>query len=96
MLIIWAMGKLCQAQPEMKMYQTTQFFHFVSSQLCCVVIISHMNLLQSTRLIIVVLCIFQSRIDGVTRTDDDVKDQELQIKIQENERLQREVNNDKN
>ena len=54
-----------------------------------------MNWLQSTRLIIVVLCIFQSRIDGVTRTDDDVKDQELQIKIQENERLQREVNNDK-
>lgn len=52
-----------------------------------------MNWLQSTRLIIVVLCIFQSRIDGVTRTDDDdVKDQELQIKIQENERLQREVN----
>ena len=33
----------------------------------------------------------------MTRTDDDdVKDQELQIKIQENERLQREVNNDKN
>lgn len=56
-----------------------------------------MHSLQSTHLIIVVLCIFQSRIDGVTRTDDDdVKDQELQIKIQENERLQREVNNDKN
>ena len=53
-----------------------------------------MHWLQSTHLIIVVLCIFQSRIDGVTRTDDDdVKDQELQIKIQENERLQREVNN---
>lgn len=34
----------------------------------------------------------KSRIDGVTRTDDDdVKDQELQIKIQENERLQREL-----
>jgi len=34
----------------------------------------------------------QSRIDGMVRGDDnDVKDQELQIKIQENERLQREV-----
>lgn len=34
----------------------------------------------------------KSRIDGMTRTDDDdVKDQELQIKIQENERLQREL-----
>ncbi|KAK2560435.1 Protein phosphatase 1 regulatory subunit 21 [Acropora cervicornis] len=35
----------------------------------------------------------KTRVDGVTRPDDnDVKDQELQIKIQENERLQREVN----
>jgi len=34
----------------------------------------------------------KSRIDGMTRSDDnDVKDQELQIKIQENERLQREL-----
>jgi len=36
--------------------------------------------------------LLQSRIDGMARGDDnDVKDQELQIKIQENERLQREV-----
>lgn len=34
----------------------------------------------------------RTRIDGMTRPDDnDVKDQELQIKIQENERLQREL-----
>lgn len=34
----------------------------------------------------------KTRVDGVTRPDDnDVKDQELQIKIQENERLQREL-----
>lgn len=34
----------------------------------------------------------KTRIDGVTKPDDnDVKDQELQIKIQENERLQREL-----
>ena len=40
---------------------------------------------------------FQTRIDGVTKPDDnDVKDQELQIKIQENERLQREVSCFKN